>query len=223
MCGRYYIDTLPDGLEEYFNIRNQLPAPEPNWNVCPTQRVPAVRDAEGRREGVRMRWGLIPFWAKDKAIGYRTINARGDTARTKPAFRAAFKSRRCILPASGFYEWQKTDDGKQPYAITVEDQPVMPFAGLWESWTDKETGETLESCSIVTTEAAEAVRPLHDRMPVILYKEDFATWLTGSPDEAEALVLPYPGELRYWPVSRDVGNVRNNRPDLIAPIQRQDG
>ncbi len=217
MCGRYFLETLPAPLGDAFHVSDP-PDFEANWNVAPTQLMPIVVAApDGRRMGPA-RWGLIPFWAKDEKIGYRMINARAETVAEKPAFRQAFAKRRCLVPASGFYEWMKVAGGKQPYAIRPRDEGLMAFAGLWERWKTPED-ETLISYTIVTTNANETVRPVHDRMPAILAPADHDAWLEGTPEQAGALLAPAAEELlACYPVSKEVGSPRNNRPDLIEPI-----
>ena len=166
-----------------------------------------------------LRWGLIPHWAKDVSIGAKLINARGETVAEKPAFRGAFKYRRCIVPASGFYEWKPGAKGKQPYAIVPEDDPCFGFAGLWEHWTAAD-GSVLETGSVLTTSANALMAPIHERMPVILQQDAYQSWIHGDPAEVKALIRPWPdGGMRAYPVSRAVGNVRNNSPQLIEPVE----
>ena len=193
----------------------------PNYNVAPTHDVAVVRNrADGSREMVQMRWGLIPFWAKDEKIGYSTINARVEAVDTKPAFRAAFKARRCLIVADGFYEWKKLDEkgkDKQPYLIGLKAGGPFGFAGWWETWKNKE-GEKIESCTIITGEPNELVATIHDRMAVILPPEKFSAWLDGSAGK-EILQL-YPAQkMRAFMVDKRVGNVRNNDAALIEPIK----
>ncbi len=221
MCGRFTQVRPWSELVELYRITESTQAPnlKPRYNVAPTQDVPIVRrprDAEGR-ELVIVRWGLVPFWAKDVKISYRMINARAETVHEKPAFRQAFQKRRCLVAADGFYEWQKKPGGKkQPYFITVADDQPFPFAGLWEVWKSPED-ERIESCTIVVTEASERLRSIHDRMPVILEPEKFDPWLdmSLSAKEARALLKPYGGEMTVYPVSSRVNNVRNDDPGLI--------
>ncbi|MCS7040325.1 MAG: SOS response-associated peptidase, partial [Anaerolineae bacterium] len=185
MCGRFTLTASGDELASLFDLE-QAPNLEPRYNIAPTQPVAVVRlDREGRRrEFTLMRWGLIPSWAKDIHIGNRLINARAETLTEKPAFRTAFRRRRCLIPANGFYEWQKPTAGrKQPYFIGLPDRRPFAFAGLWEHWEGAD-GSVLDSCAIITTAANERVRVLHDRMPVILERTDFGDWLdpTTTPD-----------------------------------------
>jgi len=185
----------PAALQEVFPLL-EIPEIPPRGNICPTQTVAAVRDdSAGKPHFVNLRWGLIPFWADDMKIGARLINARGETVAEKPAFRTAFRKRRCLIVADGFYEWQTINRKKQPYHFARRDGKPFAFAGLWERW-DK--GESpIESCTIITTDANELVRPLHDRMPVILQPEDFERWLDPKEDSGmlQALLQPLPPQL----------------------------
>jgi len=221
MCGRYVLSTPGDVLAELF----QLPAAvelAARYNIAPTQAVPIVRaGAEGGRELAFAQWGLVPHWAKERAIGNRLINARGETLAEKPSFRDAFKRRRCLIPASGFYEWRKVDGGKQPYLLRLHGGTPFAFAGLWSAWRDNERDETLESCAIVTTSPNALAATLHDRMPVILPREHHARWLDPSSADTAALatlLAPYPdGEMEAFPVSTRVNNPRNDDPSLVEP------
>jgi putative SOS response-associated peptidase YedK len=202
---------------------------EPSFNVAPQSMQPVVRlDSEtGQRELTVMRWGLIPFWSKDAKIAYSTINARAETVTTSATYREAIKKRRCLVPADLFYEWMRIDaKTKQPYAIGLNDGSLFAFAGLWESWKDRATDKTIESYTIVTTDPNELMKPengpqIHDRMPVILHRRDYERWLAPA-DPAQLpvdLLRPFPAEdMKAWRVSNDVGNVRNNRPELAEPL-----
>ena len=212
MCGRYTQLLTWQELVELYRLTDvvapNLPA---RYNIAPTQAVPVVRQETGGRRLAQLRWGLVPAWAKDLKIGAQMINARAETVAEKPAFRAAFRQRRCLVPASGFYEWQKGPAGKQPYYVTLADGP-MTFAGLWEAWRAPE-GETVESFSIVTTEANAAITAIHHRMPVILKPGDFDAWLdpAGEARQLQALLRPYPAAAtRARPVSTRVNSVRND-------------
>ena len=217
MCGRYFLDTLPELLAGQFRVHKH-PVYEAHWNIAPTQPILAVRLHGSEREWATLRWGLVPHWAKDLTIGARTLNARGETLAEKPAFRAAFKTRRCIVPASGFYECQALAGGKQPWAIHPTNDPCFGFAGLWEHWTG-EDGVVVETATIVTTAANATMAPIHERMPLILAPADYGSWLGGAPAEAAALIRPAPeGWLRMHPVGQAVGNVRNDHPGLAAPL-----
>jgi putative SOS response-associated peptidase YedK len=213
MCGRFTLKTPAADLAEVFDV------PEPptlpfRYNVAPTQSVPVVRTVPGGqgRELVSLRWGLIPSWAQDPSIGNRLINARADTASIKPSFRSAFKQRRCLVLADGFYEWQKQGSKKQPYYFQLRTGGPFAFAGLWEHWQGGE--EIIESCTLLTTEANDVVRPVHDRMPVILAPDAYEQWLdprVQKPDLQQALLRPYPGEaMTAYPVGTRVNNPRND-------------
>lgn len=223
MCGRYTRRAPPKKVATLFDLID-VPDDPPRYNIAPTQQVLVVRldEATGKRVGVKMRWGLIPHWAKSKEdIKVPLFNARSETAATKPAFRAAFKQRRCLIPADGFYEWQKKGEAKQPYYIHRADDQTMAFAGLWESWKD-EQGNTIESCAILTTSANEAIKPLHDRMPVILEPELWNTWLAGDtlPKTLQDMLTPAPdGILALHPVDKRVNRAG---PDDAALIQATD-
>jgi putative SOS response-associated peptidase YedK len=197
----------------------------PRYNICPTQPVTCVRQSNaGQNEVVNLRWGLVPFWSKDLKIGARMINARSETASTKPSFRAAFKSRRCLVLADGFYEWKKNGKQKQPYYISRTDDQPFCFAGLWESWKDKslETPTPVETCTILTTEANSMMQPLHDRMPVILNHDQYDFWLDKEFSDAEKLnelLVPYAlDELRAFPVDKIVNKPVNDTPECIVPL-----
>ena len=226
MCGRYSLTTPVEALRNLFGFR-ESPNLAPRYNIAPTQEVAAVRPSgeSGDRQFVTLRWGLIPSWAKDPAIGSRMINARAETVAEKPAFRSAFRRRRCLVLADGFYEWKKGDGpAKQPWRITCADAGAFAFAGLWERW-EPPDGEAVESCTIVTTNAAPAIAHIHPRMPVILEPSALETWLAGDPMAATALLHPYGAALRAYPVSRRVNNVRNDDPTLIeleGPMQASD-
>jgi putative SOS response-associated peptidase YedK len=222
MCGRFTLTTPEEDLALQFDLP-EVPTLLPRYNIAPTQPVAAVRAAaEGAgRELVMLHWGLIPFWAKDRKIGARMINARSETASTKPSFRAAFRRRRCLVLADGFYEWQKLDGGKQPVYVRREDRKVFAFAGLWEHWQGKEA-EAIESCTLLTTEPNDLLRPIHNRMPVILHPEDYGPWLDVTDqnvDRLNALLVPYHGNsMEAYPVSRWVNSPRNDGPQCIEPL-----
>jgi putative SOS response-associated peptidase YedK len=223
MCGRYtQMRTWAELLDLYGIAESLSPSNFPaRYNIAPTQAVPVVRQqqASGERELVTLRWGLVPSWAKDIAIGARMINARAETLADKPSFRAAFKERRCLIVADGFYEWQARPKGpKQPWFITVEDARPFAFAGLWEEWWD--AGSTLiETCTIVTTEANAALRPIHARMPAILPPGRFDAWLDPAAAVADlkALLAPYAGAMATRPVGRRVNVVGNDDPSCVEP------
>jgi putative SOS response-associated peptidase YedK len=219
MCGRYAFFSPAEAVKRVFAL-DDVPALEPRYNVAPTQDVPAVRmGEEGARRFAMLHWGLVPKWAKERAIGNRMINARSETLAEKPAFRDAFRKRRCIVLTDGWYEWQVAPGGKQPWFIRRKDAQPFAFAGLWERWKDPAGGSMLESCTIVTTDATESIRKIHERMPVVLDAADWDRWLdTAFSDTeklAELLVPCDPKALEAWPVSREVNAPRNQGPALI--------
>jgi putative SOS response-associated peptidase YedK len=225
MCGRFVITSAAEAIAKAFRTTNPLPNLRPRYNAAPTDPLPVVlidRKTGARRLEV-MRWGLIPFWAKDAKIGYSTINAQGETITTKPAFREPFESRRCLVPTDGFFEWQKLDaKTKQPYHIGMADGALFAFAGLWDRWKDRASGELILSFSIVTTTANPLLAPIHERMPVILDEGDQARWLgedPASPAELQALIRPFPAErMRTYRIGPRVGNVKNDDPEVLLPV-----
>ena len=217
MCGRYTLKTPAGRLAEEFGFDGSLPDLPPNYNVAPTQQVAAVLAEGGERRLEMLRWGLVPPWADDPQIGSRMINARSETAPEKPSFRRAFRERRCLIPADGFYEWKRMNGGKQPYYIRMEGASPFAFAGLWESW-DRE-GE-IRSCTILTTGANPLVGEIHDRMPVIVAPDAYDVWLdpASEGDELRGLLAPYPeDEMEAYPVSRFVNSPSNNDERCIEP------
>ncbi|MEJ2622012.1 MAG: SOS response-associated peptidase [Candidatus Thiodiazotropha sp.] len=225
MCGRFYLDVMKDELEAYFSLQASDISIHPRYNIAPSQQILAVAAQAGNRRLKRFHWGLIPFWAKDEKIGYKTINARAETAPSKPAFRAAFKYRRCLIPCSGFYEWRKENNIKQPYCFRSNNQPMFALAGLYEHWQDQ-SGKNVDSCTILVGEANCDVAPIHDRMPIILQAEDFEVWLDPNIQTKEPLLpllKPAPaGEIEHHPVSRDVNSPANDHPELIKDISKSD-
>jgi len=220
MCGRFSLTTPTEGLRALFGF-DELPNLPPRYNIAPTQDVAGVRlkGDDGAPSFTLFRWGLIPSWAKDPSIGSRMINARAETIAEKPAFRAAFRRRRCLIPADGFYEWEKlSDGGKQPWRVTLEGGVPFAFAGLWEDWLGAD-GSEVETCTIVTTDAAPSIAHVHHRMPVILDPADHALWLRGTTDEAAALLHPYRGKLVSYRVSTRVNSVRNDDAALLEPVE----
>ncbi|KAI5912139.1 SOS response-associated peptidase [Thauera sp. 2A1] len=222
MCGRYALYGPVSRLRERFEADPEDFEFEPRYNAAPMQWLPVVRQRpSGERVIHLLRWGLVPSWAKDEAIATKLINARGESVAEKPSFRAAFRRRRCIVPANGFYEWQQIAGEKQPFYIHPVEGEFFGLAGLWERWTRPADGEELDTFTIVTTEANAAMRPLHDRMPVILAPGDYAAWLSGATpaDQVQGLMRPCPeAGLAAYPVSRAVGSVRNDSPTLIQAI-----
>ena len=225
MCGRARLSSDVSEIKIAFGIPPERPAPNfaSSWNVAPTDPLPIVRyDAKEHQRSLDvMRWGLIPYWAKDIKIGFSTINARAEEIDTKPAFREAFRQRRCLVPLDNFYEWKKTTAGKQPYAIALKGGGLMAMAGLWETWRSKD-GERIRSFTIATTTPNELCAQLHNRMPVVLKSDRWPLWLgeePADPAQLKALLAPYPSEdITAWPVSTRVGSVKNNDPSLIEPI-----
>ena len=221
MCGRFTNKAKPEQIKKEFKVGRINPTIfELRYNIAPTQLIPAVLESDGERIIDELRWGLIPSWAKDESIGNKLINARAETLAEKPSFRNAFRSHRCIIPASGFYEWAKKGTGaKQPYYFYLKDKDVFGFAGLYEEWTNKETGELLETCTIITTEANEVLEPVHDRMPVILKAENYDQWLDPKETDTgrlEKLLVPYPAEeMASHAVSRAINNPSVDSPELI--------
>jgi putative SOS response-associated peptidase YedK len=221
MCGRYSITAAPEAMRRLFNFED-VPNLPPRWNVAPTQAAPVVRETDGVRRLDQLRWGLVPSWSKDMSGAARMINARAETVAEKPAFRAAFRQRRCLVPADGFYEWQPRGREKQPFRVTLRDAAPFAFAGLWERWTRPEDGEVVETYCIITTEAAASIAHIHHRMPVMLDPGDFAAWLDGPFDRLAALLRPMAdARLESHEVSPRVGNVRNDDAGLIEPVAGQ--
>ena len=225
MCGRVRLSSDVSEIKLVFSIRPQRPTPNiaPSWNVAPTDPLPVVRYdlRSGERSLDVMRWGLVPFWAKDLKVGFANINAKAEGIEDRPAIREAFQRRRCLVPVDNFYEWKKTGAGKQPYAIALADGRLMALAGLWETWRSP-AGERVRSFAIITTVPNELCAELHNRMPVVLKPEGWPVWLGEEPADArqlKAMLFPCPSEeMTCWPVSTRVGNVKNNDPSLIEPI-----
>jgi putative SOS response-associated peptidase YedK len=225
MCGRARLSSDVSEIKIAFRIPPERPPPNfaPSWNVAPTDPLPVVRfDAKERQRSLDvMRWGLVPFWAKDIKVGFANINAKAEGIENKPAFREAFRQRRCLVAVDNFYEWAKTTSGKQPYAIALANRKLMALAGLWESWRSP-AGERVRSFAIITTEPNELCVALHNRMPARLAPEAWPEWLGEEPageTRLKALLGPYPSdEMICWPVSARVGNVRNNDRGLVEPI-----
>ena len=218
MCGRYVFTSPLESIQKMFRFEERLNLAA-NYNVAPTHIMPIIRRKEGGqgRELAQARWGLIPFWAKDAKIGYKTINARAETVQSTPAFRDAFKKRRALVPANGFIEWKRDGDEKQSFLIRLLDGELFAFAGLWSTWQNPE-GETITSYTIITTRPNELCAEIHDRMPVILKQDDHDRWL--DPDRGgDELLTPFPADLmEAYPIDKRVGNVRNNEASLIERI-----
>jgi len=224
MCGRFTLTQSPELVAELFEL-DELPRFVAGFNIAPTQPVPVVRAGKAAREFDYLYWGLIPSWSKDPSIGARMINARSETVTEKPSFRTAFKRRRCLILADGFYEWQKIGSKKQPYYIHLLDHQPFGFAGLWEHWQGP-NGDEIESCTILTTAANDLMRPIHDRMPIILPPEDHRRWLDPSIQAAPQilpLLRPYPdSQMQIYPVSTAVNNPSHDSPDCILPLAEAD-
>ena len=227
MCGRYVVAYDPATLVQGFSLTRVQPFPR-RWNIAPQSEVPVVHDTrEGERVGTLMRWGLVPVWAKDPSVGARMNNARLETAAEKPSFRQALRRRRCLIPASGFYEWQPRTgaDGKafkQPWYFSAADGRPLAFAGLFEAWRPAEDAPWLLTCCILTREANATMAPVHDRMPALVPPERWAAWLDRGQQDPAALTdcLPPtpPDALRAWPVDRAVGRASSEGEQLVQPL-----
>ena len=219
MCGRYTLKSSGRQVAEAFGLAEFPELPE-RYNIAPTQSVPVVLDDGGRRLEM-LHWGLIPSWADDPFIGSRMINARAETVAEKPSFRSAFKRRRCLVVADGFYEWKKFDGGKQPHYLRLKDSGPFGFAGLWESWS-MEGGEEIISCTIITTEPNEVAAEVHNRMPVILPPDVYDAWLDPGNDDREellAMLAPYAAEeMEAYAVSRSVNRPANDYPEVLQSV-----
>lgn len=220
MCGRFALTAPASTLTRIFGV-DVLPEVLPQFNIAPTNSVWCVLQDGGTRQAAQFRWGLIPFWAKERKIGARMINARSETVSSKPAFRAAFKKRRLLVLASGFYEWMRQGKTKIPHLIEVADGAPFAMAGIWERWTDPDTDEEVRSCSILTTTPNTLMDGIHNRMPVILPEAHWDHWLdttVQSPDTLKELLVPYDSEhMAARRVSTAVGNVRNKGPEVQEP------
>ena len=216
MCGRYTLKSRADVVAEAFGVSVPDPLPA-RYNIAPSQPVLAIRK-QPQRELVALRWGLVPFWADDSGIGSRLTNARSETAATKPAFRASFRSRRCLILADGFYEWQAVDGRKQPYYIRLKSGEPFGMAGLWDRWVKADA--PIESCAILTCDANEAMRAIHDRMPVIIPPASFDRWLDAGAHDVGRLLRPFDAdEMTTYPVSTLVNSVRNESEKCVEPMQ----
>jgi len=224
MCGRFSLTGSRSAIANAFKV--EVPDFLPRYNIAPSQAIAAILEIDevGKREFVFLRWGLIPSWAKDPAISYKLINARSETVSEKPSFRYAFKHRRCLILADGFYEWQRTEGSKakkQPYYFTLKDSQFMAFAGLWERWESSE-GDLINSCTILTVGANELLQPIHDRMPVILQPKDYDVWLDRSVvkgDQLQPLMVPYPAdEMNTYPVGTLVNSPKNDSLECLQAI-----
>ncbi|MEM0983288.1 MAG: SOS response-associated peptidase [Planctomycetota bacterium] len=230
MCGRFYIVQLYEEVAARFGVT--IPGwtsdirITPRFNAAPGQRIAAVRATGSARELAAPKWGLIPRWSNDDAIASKTANARSETAHEKPSFREAFAKRRCLIPASGFYEWKQTASGKQPVAVHLEDEPLYAMAGLWETWRDPATGTDLDTATVLTCEANDFIAGMHPRMPVILPDSAWERWLDPgtTTDDARGLCRPLPaGRMTSHAVSRRVNDVKNDDRSLIQPVEADPG
>jgi putative SOS response-associated peptidase YedK len=224
MCGRYrlsrrkqivadYFYALPDGDDEW----------EPRYNIAPSQPVPVVRvDPKKKTRSLSLlRWGLIPSWATDPNVGFKSINARAETVTTTASFRDPLRAQRCLIPADGFYEWKRSAKSKQPYCFEIEKGALFAFAGLWDRWADVD-GKVLETCTILTTSANSNISGIHDRMPIIIPPEEYERWLATPPAQARSvlnLLAPYAGYMRHYPVSERVNQVLNDDVQCSEPIK----
>jgi putative SOS response-associated peptidase YedK len=228
MCGRYRLSKRKQLVEEHFDVPPDDSDNDdwiPRYNIAPTQPIPVIRQNSKKpiREMSLMRWGLIPMWAKDASGAAKMINARSETASTQSAFRDAMKFRRCLIPADGFYEWQKKGSAKQPFCFEINNGELFAFAGLWERWKNPKDDKWIETCSILTTKPNDVTSPIHDRMPVIVHPEDYDLWLDPGMTNAEAasdLLKPYdPQLMRSFPVSNKINSVVNDDETCSAPLQ----
>lgn len=214
MCGRFAFYSPSEATAALFGVTTSTEV-APRYNIAPTQFIAAVRrDEQNTPELAMLRWGLVPFWAKDPSIGNRMINARSETVAEKPSFRSAYRKRRCLILADGFYEWRKAADGKTPYFISRADGSPFAFAGLWESWSSKDSDESLETTAIITAAASDFMAQLHQRMPVVIHPDLADRWLDGDPELLTEVIENSP-EFQAWPVDRRVNNARNEGAELI--------
>jgi putative SOS response-associated peptidase YedK len=227
MCGRFQASRSPAEVARWFKTTGPLPNVQERYNAAPTQDLPVVlRDpASGERRLEALRWGLIPYWAKDAKIAYSTINAMAETVASKPAFREAFRSRRCLVPADGFYEWKKLEGKtKQPYRFAMADEAPFAFAGLWERWKEPASGETIRSFTIITCAPNALCAGVHNRMPVILDPANYPRWLGETPAtgaELQLLLAPFPAErMQAHEIGPAIGNVRNDDAGLVERVTR---
>ena len=222
MCGRFAFYSPHEAVARLFGVAGSTPV-EPRYNIAPTQFVAAVRaDQHAHRSLAMLHWGLVPSWAREKSIGARMINARAETLGEKPSFRSAYRRRRCLVLADGWYEWQRSGSVKQPFYVCLADRKPFGMAGLWESWHDPDSGELLESCSIITVPAAPELERVHHRMPVIIAGAQHDEWLQpagGAASTPDGLLVPWAhGGLEVRPVSRRVNDARNQGADLVEPL-----
>jgi putative SOS response-associated peptidase YedK len=226
MCGRFALFSSSKELQQFFDAHPVAFGIQPNYNVAPAQEIPVIIQYEDGRHFKRRHWGLVPFWAKDISVGSRMINARVETVTSKPAFRAALKQRRCLIPVNGFYEWKGKAGEKQPYYFYLPSGEPFAFAGLWEVWEDRNAppdAGPYKSCTIITTDAGDAVKEIHNRMPLILKPEAYAAWLdpeNKEPGRIQRLLrAEHVKELKRYAISRLVNRVENNSRECIEPLK----
>ena len=219
MCGRFAFYSPSEAVAALFGVPESM-AVEPRYNIAPTQFIAAIRrNDENVPELAMLRWGLVPFWAKDPSIGNRMINARAETVAEKPSFRNAYRKRRCLVLADGFYEWHREGDVKIPYFISLANEQAFAFAGLWEHWKNRDSDETLQTTTIVTTTANDFLGQIHHRMPIVLEPDAATRWLDGDMQLLDD-VTRHPPQLQAWPVDRLVNNARNEHDKLIVATGR---
>jgi putative SOS response-associated peptidase YedK len=215
MCGRFYLTATPAEIRKQFKIQTAPPL-TPHYNIAPTQASPiVVADGKGRALHLA-RWGLVPSWSRDLSLGTSMVNAPADALEGKAAFSKLFQSQRCLVPANGYYEWQSHGTRKHPYKIALRNGALIAFGGLWEKWTP-ESGEPVETFTIITTAASKLVSEVHDRMPLIIAPADYQLWLTASPATAKKLLLPYASGLTITPISERVNSIQNDDVELLLP------
>jgi len=224
MCGRFALDANVKTVKAQFHIDEMMDI-EPRFNIAPTEEVLTLFHAgENHLKPVMLYWGLIPFWAKDKTIGQRLINARAETVSQKPAYRAAFKKRRCLVIMSGFFEWRREGERKQPFYFFQKEEQLLAVAAIWEHWQDNNSGESIHSCCLITTNANELMKPIHNRMPVILDEQTQSLWLDKEPDrrQLQSILRPYPHQdLACYPVTPKMNNARFKDKQAIEPIKQK--
>ena len=217
MCGRFALATTSEELVNHFNLKRKVTLGS-RYNIAPSQPVIIIRSGTSSNKLSAIRWGLIPHWSKDEKIGFKLINARAETVQEKPSFRDAFKSRRCLIPATGFYEWKQEGRMKQPYYIKMKNGSLFAMAGIWESWQDPE-GKTIDSCAIITTDANGIVGKIHDRMPVIMSNKSYGLWLSSTSNSLQEFLRPYsPFKMTAYPVSGMINNAKNEGEGCIRKI-----
>ena len=219
MCGRFALYETPDKIQDHFGL-DDVPDLPPNYNISPGTAILGLTNFENALNYMFFKWGFIPHWSKARQTDYKMINARIEGIWEKPSFRSAIKYRRCLIPASGFYEWQKTDSGKQPYYITVSGSSLFAIAGIWETWEDKTSEEVIDSCAILTTEARGGIEDIHGRMPVIIDPSGYSAWLDLQVQSKNDLTIQEISteKLQAWSVSAQVNNPRNNNAELVKKI-----